>query len=78
MRMHIKREMRNNRRTTRIVPALGKVIDFTYKKKTLSGKVVKTCRSTDAFEVESNGSVFLVDEFMGKFIAGNVIKARKF
>lgn len=62
----------------RVVPQQGKVIDFKYKGKKLSGKVVKTSKRTDAFEVEANGAVFLCDEWMGSFVGNCVIKPRKF
>jgi hypothetical protein len=71
------REMRERARYNRNVPQLGKVIDFKYKGKKLSGKVTKTSKHADAFEVEANGATFLCDEWMGKFVDNSVIKTRK-
>lgn len=76
LRDHVEAERRH--RYHRVVPQQGKVIDFKYRSKKLTGKVVKTCRSTDAFEVEANGATFLCDEWMGAFVGNCVIKPRKF
>ncbi len=65
-------------RTVRILPAMNKVINFKHGKKTLNGKVVMTNSKTDSFEVESNGTRFLVSEWMGNFVSVTIIRARKF
>ncbi len=59
------------------VPKLNTVIDFTHNKKKLTGKVVLTAKGSDRFEVEANGSRFLVYEWDNKYVSYSIIKKGK-